>query len=167
MFLHAIQERFGCISPEAMEWTAPEAGIAADQHLRTGHLLPDVPAGEGGPVPDQNLPHLELRAGRQPRIAGLFLPESWGWTRAKHGPQTTPDGKYTVEFVECLASCGTRAGGDGERGILRGGDASRRRMRFAPGANNEKQSIATIGHKRGDSAENFAVLPFAAGRNVD
>ena len=24
-----------------------------------------------------------------------------------HGPQTTPDGKFTVEFVECLASCGT------------------------------------------------------------
>jgi NADH-quinone oxidoreductase subunit E len=24
-----------------------------------------------------------------------------------HGPQTTKDGKYTVEFVECLASCGT------------------------------------------------------------
>ena len=24
-----------------------------------------------------------------------------------HVPQTTPDGKFTVEFVECLASCGT------------------------------------------------------------
>ena len=24
-----------------------------------------------------------------------------------HGAQTTPDGKFTVEFVECLASCGT------------------------------------------------------------
>ena len=23
------------------------------------------------------------------------------------GPKTLPDGKYTVEFVECLASCGT------------------------------------------------------------
>jgi NADH-quinone oxidoreductase subunit E len=25
----------------------------------------------------------------------------------EHGPQTTKDGKFTVEFVECLASCGT------------------------------------------------------------
>jgi len=25
----------------------------------------------------------------------------------KHAPQTTSDGKFTVEFVECLASCGT------------------------------------------------------------
>ena len=24
-----------------------------------------------------------------------------------HGAQTTPDGKYTLELVECLASCGT------------------------------------------------------------
>ena len=23
-----------------------------------------------------------------------------------HGPQTTKDGKFTVEFVECLAGCG-------------------------------------------------------------
>jgi NADH-quinone oxidoreductase subunit E len=26
---------------------------------------------------------------------------------AEHGRQTTTDGKFTVEFVECLASCGT------------------------------------------------------------
>jgi NADH-quinone oxidoreductase subunit E len=25
----------------------------------------------------------------------------------RHAPQTTPDGNFTVEFVECLASCGT------------------------------------------------------------
>jgi NADH-quinone oxidoreductase subunit E len=25
----------------------------------------------------------------------------------RHGVQTTKDGKFTVEFVECLASCGT------------------------------------------------------------
>jgi NADH-quinone oxidoreductase subunit E len=24
-----------------------------------------------------------------------------------HGAQTTKDGKFSVEFVECLASCGT------------------------------------------------------------
>ena len=24
----------------------------------------------------------------------------------KHAPQTTPDGRFTVEFVECLADCG-------------------------------------------------------------
>jgi len=27
MFLHAIQERFGCVTPEAMEWTARKLGL--------------------------------------------------------------------------------------------------------------------------------------------
>ena len=27
MFLHALQERFGCISPEAMEWTAKKLDL--------------------------------------------------------------------------------------------------------------------------------------------
>ena len=37
----------------------------------------------------------------------IIFARSWAWTPPKHGPQTTPDGKFTVEFVECLASCGT------------------------------------------------------------
>lgn len=27
MFLHAIQERFGCVTPEAMEWTAKKLDL--------------------------------------------------------------------------------------------------------------------------------------------
>jgi NADH-quinone oxidoreductase subunit E len=30
-----------------------------------------------------------------------------GLDARKHGLQTTQDGKFSVEFVECLASCGT------------------------------------------------------------
>ena len=33
MLLHAMQEHFGYISRQAVEWMAPEAGIAADQRL--------------------------------------------------------------------------------------------------------------------------------------
>ena len=29
-----------------------------------------------------------------------------GLDARKHAAQTTPDGKFTVEFVECLADCG-------------------------------------------------------------
>ena len=28
-------------------------------------------------------------------------------TEVSHGTPTSPDGKYSVEFVECLASCGS------------------------------------------------------------
>jgi NADH-quinone oxidoreductase subunit E len=30
-----------------------------------------------------------------------------GLNPGEHGAQTTKDGKFTVEFVECLAGCGT------------------------------------------------------------
>jgi NADH-quinone oxidoreductase subunit E len=33
--------------------------------------------------------------------------EKLGLDSHAHGPQTTKDGKFTVEFVECLAGCGT------------------------------------------------------------
>jgi len=33
--------------------------------------------------------------------------DKFGLDAHAHGPQTTKDGKFTVEFVECLASCGT------------------------------------------------------------
>ena len=33
--------------------------------------------------------------------------EKLGLDPEKHGLQTTPDGKFSVEFVECLAGCGT------------------------------------------------------------
>ena len=35
-----------------------------------------------------------------------FLCKRLGLDPHAHGPQTTADGKYTVEFVECLAGCG-------------------------------------------------------------
>ena len=47
MLLHALQEHFGWISQEAVEWTAQEARPAADQRLRTRDVLPDVPAAAG------------------------------------------------------------------------------------------------------------------------
>jgi len=33
--------------------------------------------------------------------------EKLGLDPEKHGLQTTADGKFSVEFVECLAGCGT------------------------------------------------------------
>jgi NADH-quinone oxidoreductase subunit E len=35
------------------------------------------------------------------------LCEKFGLDAHGHGPQTSKDGKFTVEFVECLAGCGS------------------------------------------------------------
>ncbi len=66
MFLHAIQERFGCITPEAMEWTAARLGLQPINIYELVTFYPDVPPDAGGQAPDQGLPDLELRVGRQP-----------------------------------------------------------------------------------------------------
>ena len=57
--------------------------------------------------PDQGLPHALLRPRRQLR-ALRSLPQKCGTGEPDaHGLAISPDGKYSVEFVECLAACGT------------------------------------------------------------
>ena len=52
------------------------------------------------------LPDAELCIGRKPQIARAHLRQTWlGQKRAR--PAVTKDGKFGVEFAECLASCGT------------------------------------------------------------
>src|SRR2546429_3902363 len=42
-----------------------ETRFAADQRLRTGHVLSDVPSGGGRQISNQGLPHVELRPDRK------------------------------------------------------------------------------------------------------
>src|ERR1035438_5118162 len=42
-----------------------EAGTPADQSIRNPEVLSDAPAGADGQIPDQGLPHVELRTGRR------------------------------------------------------------------------------------------------------
>ena len=101
--LHLVQEEQGYISAEAIEWIAAKLELAADQYLRAGDVLPDVPAEADRPPAHQGLPHAVLRAGRRP--AGGARSSS-GNSPATRG-RTSADGQVTVEFVECLASCGS------------------------------------------------------------
>jgi NADH-quinone oxidoreductase subunit E len=106
MLLHALQDRFGYISQEAVEWVAAKLDLqpvnvyelvtfypmfhrqqVGKYHLKVCRTLSCALGGSGGLHT-----HLCTRLGLDPHA---------------HGAQTTADGKYTVEFVECLASCGT------------------------------------------------------------
>jgi len=53
------------------------------------------------------LPDVELRAGGANELHKHFC-EKLGLDAHAHGPQTTKDGKFTVEFVECLAVAAPR-----------------------------------------------------------
>ena len=106
MFLHAIQERFGYISPEAMEWTASKLEL---QPMNIYELVTFYPMFRQAPAGKN---HIKVCRTLSCALAGSHqlrnhFCRKLGLDSAEHGPQTTKDGKYTVEFVECLASCGT------------------------------------------------------------
>jgi NADH-quinone oxidoreductase subunit E len=106
MVLHALQEHFGYIAPAAMEWTAQKLGIEPIHVLELVTFYPmfrQAPAGRFQFKVCRTLScalagshrlyeHLCRRLGLDPRKPGL---------------QTTPDGRFSVERVECLASCHT------------------------------------------------------------
>ncbi|MBK9137860.1 MAG: NAD(P)H-dependent oxidoreductase subunit E [Verrucomicrobia bacterium] len=106
MVLHALQDHFGFISPEAMEWTAAKLGV---QPINILELVTFYPMYRQEPIGRY---HLKVCRTLSCALAGSHelyrhLCERLGLDAHRHGPQTTEDGRFTVEFVECLASCGT------------------------------------------------------------
>ncbi len=106
MVLHAIQEHFGWISQEAVEWTAQKLGL---QPINIYELVTFYPMFRQRPMGKYQIKvcrTLSCALGGSYKLHKHFC-EKLGLDPHKHGPQTTKDGKFTVEFVECLASCGT------------------------------------------------------------
>jgi len=106
MLLHAIQEHFGWISQEAVEWTAKKLGL---QPINVHELVTFYPMFRQAPVGKHQIKvcrTLSCALGGSHKLHEHFCTKL-GLDAHAHGPQTTKDGKFTVEFVECLASCGT------------------------------------------------------------
>lgn len=106
MVLHAIQEHFGWISQEAVEWTAKKLGL---QPINIYELVTFYPMFRPQPMGKYQIKicrTLPCALGGAYKLRQHFC-EKLGLDAHAHGPQTTKDGKFTVEFVECLASCGT------------------------------------------------------------
>jgi NADH-quinone oxidoreductase subunit E len=106
MLLHAVQERFGYISRQAVEWVAAKLEL---QPINIYELVTFYPMFHQQPVGKYHLRvcrTLSCALGGAYKLHEHFC-DKLGLDRHGHGPQTTKDGKFTVEFVECLASCGT------------------------------------------------------------
>ncbi len=106
MFLHAFQEHFGHIPREAVEWTAQKLGL---QPINVYELVTFYPMFRQEPVGQTQIKVCRTLSCALAGAAELreHFCQKLGLDAHKHVPQTTPDGKFTVEFVECLASCGT------------------------------------------------------------
>ena len=106
MVLHAIQAQFGWISPEAVQWTAKKLEL---QPINVFEILTFYPMLRQEPMGKYQIKvcrTLSCALGGAYELREHFC-KKFGLDAHKHGAQTTPDGKFTVEFVECLASCGT------------------------------------------------------------
>lgn len=105
MLLHAVQDQFGYISHEAIQWVARKLDL---QPINVYELVTFYPMFR---------PEL---AGKHEIKVCRTLPCALGGARELHGHicrrlgleakscglQTTRDGQFSVEFVECLAGCG-------------------------------------------------------------
>jgi NADH-quinone oxidoreductase subunit E len=106
MVLHAIQEEFGWISQEAVEWTANKLEL---QPINIYELVTFYPMFRPRPMGRYQIKvcrTLSCALGGSFDLHKHFC-DKLGLDHRKHGPQTTKDGKFTIEFVECLAGCGT------------------------------------------------------------
>jgi NADH-quinone oxidoreductase subunit E len=106
MLLHAFQERFGFISRQAVEWIAARLEL---QPINIYELVSFYPMFHERKVGKYHLRvcrTLSCALGGSPALHKQLCAKT-GLDPHLHGPQTTADGKFTVEFVECLASCGT------------------------------------------------------------
>jgi NADH-quinone oxidoreductase subunit E len=106
MLLHAVQEHHGYISRQAVEWIAARLEL---QPINVYELVTFYPMFHQKPVGKYHLKvcrTLSCALGGSYELHEHFC-ERLGLDAHAHGPQTTKDGKFTVEFVECLASCGT------------------------------------------------------------
>jgi NADH-quinone oxidoreductase subunit E len=106
MVLHAIQENFGWISPEATQWVARKLGL---QPINVHELVTFYPMFRQTPVGKHQIKvcrTLSCALGGSHKLHEHFCTKLGLDSRA-HGLQTTKDGKFSVEFVECLAGCGT------------------------------------------------------------
>jgi NADH-quinone oxidoreductase subunit E len=106
MVLHAIQDQFGWISQEAVEWTAKKLDL---QPINVFELLTFYPM-----LRSQPMGKYQIKVCRTLSCAlgGAYelrehLCKKFGLDSHAHDALTSKDGKFTVEFVECLASCGT------------------------------------------------------------
>jgi len=106
MLLHAAQEHFGYISRQAVEWIASKLEL---QPINIYELVTFYPMFHQKSTGTHHLRvcrTLSCALGGAYKLHAHFC-KKLGLDAHVHGAQTTEDGEFTLEFVECLASCGT------------------------------------------------------------
>ncbi len=108
--LHALQHHFGYISQEAVEWTAGKLELEPINVLEVVTFYPGFRQSEPGKY------HIRVCRTLSCAMAGSYELMEKICEVAKidrsgvshhHPIAVGEDGKFSIEFAECLASCGT------------------------------------------------------------
>jgi NADH-quinone oxidoreductase subunit E len=102
MLLHAIQEDVGYISKEAQEWVAQKLEL---QPINVYEVVTFYPMFRQAPIGRR---HIKVcRTLSCALMGGYKTCETFEKEFNVHRGEISADGEVTIEFVECLASCGT------------------------------------------------------------
>ena len=104
--LHLWQEEYGYISEEAVNWIAGKLDLQPINILELVTFYPMFRQEKIGTHHIRVCRTLSCALGGSKETHKCFK-KLTGAEGDDHGLITSPDGKYTIEFVECLASCGT------------------------------------------------------------
>jgi NADH-quinone oxidoreductase subunit E len=110
--LHLWQEHFGFISDDAVIWIAAKLGLQPINILELVTFYPMFSQKGVGKYHIRVCRTLSCAmAGAYPlmeKLASLTNIDREHQGAGMHNPiSVSPDGEYSIEFVECLASCGT------------------------------------------------------------
>jgi NADH-quinone oxidoreductase subunit E len=109
--LHIVQHRFGFISAEAIDWVAAKLDLEPIKVLEVVSFYPGFRQYAPGKYHIRVCRTLSCALGGSAELMEDLCKE-FGIDRASADPHhhpisVSPCGKYSVEFAECLASCGT------------------------------------------------------------
>ena len=106
MVLHALQEEFGYISPEAQEWAAAKLGLKPINIHELVTFYPMLREHDPGKTVVRVCRTLSCALAGSAKLH-RHICSRLGLDANAPGLQRTKDGRFGVEFAECLASCGT------------------------------------------------------------
>ncbi len=102
MLLHAIQEDVGYIPQEAIDWVAQKLEL---QPINVYEVVTFYPMFRQKPIGRR---HIKVcRTLSCALMGGYKTCATFEEELKTHRGEVSPDGEVTIEFVECLASCGT------------------------------------------------------------
>jgi NADH-quinone oxidoreductase subunit E len=109
--LHLVQEHYGFVSKEAADWVAARLGLEPINILELVTFYPMFRAKPPGKHHIRVCRTLSCAMAGGYRLMADFCEFAKIERGSHHGhgdPVTVgPDGEFSIEFVECLASCGT------------------------------------------------------------